>query len=126
VTEFDTLVARIRATLDLDEQIAKAATPGPWTTRNLYRPLAGCRCLTCEEDEPYAKTLAEVDVLGDDPTAVLNPGDAEHMARYDPARVIAAVAALREVLDICVAELGGGRALHAALSALDRVGGSRG
>jgi hypothetical protein len=153
VTEFDTLVARIRATLDLDEQIAKAAS-GAWggitpTGENWHWECGNCdtdivldpvtvldgyvQCSNCASDSPALRSVEQypasyVGELGHHVinTEELAPADALHLARHDPARVLTTVAALREVLDICVAELGGGRALHAALSALDRIGANRG
>lgn len=48
---------------------------------------------------------------------------AGHIARHDPARVLADVAALRYVADTIYEELGDSRIAHAMLSALARIGG---
>lgn len=62
-------------------------------------------------------------------TEELRPADGLHLIRHDPARVLATVAALREVLDLIErddSDLANSRVGHAMLSALDRIGGNRG
>lgn len=62
-------------------------------------------------------------------TEELRPADGLHITRHDPARVLATVAALREVLDIIErddSDLANSRVGHAMLSALDRIGGDHG
>lgn len=89
------LADQIQAGLDADEQAARTATPGPWT---LY-------------DNNYPETI-----YGDgDKTAVVAGGrwggeasvfestaDAVHIARHDPARVLAEVASKRALLDLAL------------------------
>ena len=49
------------AAAKLREMAAAADTPGSWKANPLFRPLPGCRCLSCEEDKPWAW---EIDVVG--------------------------------------------------------------
>lgn len=87
----DELVQFLRARLDEDERIAKAATPGPWLVN----------------DESFIETI----YARDGHTAVVAGGrwggeapvfesdeDATHIARHDPARVLAEVEAKRRLL----------------------------
>lgn len=89
----DDLIAKLRAALDEDERIARAATPGPWAVDN----------------ETYAETIYGE---GDNYTTVVAGGrwggeasvfdsteDAIHIARHDPARVLRQTAAIRKLLD---------------------------
>ncbi|MCX4540485.1 DUF6221 family protein [Streptomyces sp. NBC_01565] len=73
----DDLVQFLRARLDEDEQTARAATPGPWAVDggSVYvgRPI--------NEVVDYSESAA-------------------HIARHDPARVLAEVDAKRQMLDI--------------------------
>lgn len=87
-----TLAEFLRARLDEDEQVARAASPGPWHV----------------DDEIYAQRI----VAADD-TAVVDGGrwggeasvfdfteDALHIARHDPARVLAQVEMMRHIVDM--------------------------
>lgn len=84
------LVAFLRARLDEDEAIAKAATPGPWTV----------------DDETLAEAIhgpEHQDVVsggrwGGEAT-VFDTDDAVHIARHDPARVLADVEAKRRIVN---------------------------
>ena len=80
MTLTDFLLARI----DEDEEMARAATPAPWV---LYDP---------DEGEPYAGNFGCLRMDAMHPTAW--PCDAAHMARHDPARVLAECAAKRRVV----------------------------
>lgn len=93
------LVDFLRARLDEDEAAAKAATPGPWSVN----------------DESYAETI-----YAPDGTAVVGGGrwggeasvfestdDAIHIARHDPARVLAEVESKRRTLDDVVPQIDG-------------------
>jgi hypothetical protein len=78
------LVEFLRAALDEDERVARVATPGPW------RLDAGLRL------------PEQIDVVSVDYFTVcedLEDTDAAHIARHDPARVLAEVAAKRKLLD---------------------------
>lgn len=95
--EVDRIVADLRAALDAAERAAKAATPGPWKV----------------DDPSYPEEV----VTADHSVAVLAGGrwggearvfestaDALFIALNDPARVLALVAAHRELLDDLLAE----------------------
>ncbi|MFF8910178.1 DUF6221 family protein [Streptomyces olivaceoviridis] len=80
----DDLVQWLRAQLDEDERIARAATPGPW-----------------EQDEPE-----RCDFLRSGDGYVVDCGgsrapreNAQHVARHDPARVLREIDAKRQLLD---------------------------
>jgi hypothetical protein len=88
----DDLIAFLRARLDEDEAIARGATVGPWRVN----------------DEAFAETI-----YGPSNEAVVAGGrwggeapvfdsteDAIHIARHDPARVLAEVEAKRELLKL--------------------------
>lgn len=147
------LLARIRARLDTDERIALAASVGTFggqttTGENWHWECTNCdtevpitpttmldEYLRCPACDSYGLGLRSVEQyrtpsVGDLPHMVvddeeLRPADGLHIARHDPARVLATVAALREVAEIIHDELGDSRAGHAALSALARIGGDR-
>jgi len=68
------LVAWLRARLDEDEAVARAATPGKWSMGRL------------DEHE-----------IGD--AWMLKLDDKRHIARHDPARVLREVAAKRAIVD---------------------------
>lgn len=82
MSEVERLVAFVRACLDADEAAARAATPGPWTLWD--------RGVGWEINE-----LPEVH----DGTTFRKP-DAEHIARHDPTRVLADVAAKRRLVSL--------------------------
>ena len=102
----DELVTFVRAALDRDEQVALAATAGPWW----HDP--GKAWLGPEAFEAYDLRKGEEFVgYGESPfsgcIAATGPGshvqsmaDAEHIARWDPARVLAEVQAKRAILDL--------------------------
>jgi hypothetical protein len=77
------------AAAKLREMAAAADTPGSWKANPLFRPLPGCRCLSCEEDKPWAWEIDVVD--GPDNEACFHPmhigrGDAEWIALMGPQR----------------------------------------
>jgi hypothetical protein len=72
-----------RAAAKLREHV-EAATPGPWAAENVYRLLPGCRCLSCDEDEPYGKAIHEIDAVGEDASPTLKPGDADYIVLMHP------------------------------------------
>lgn len=100
------LIAWLRACLDDDEKAAKAATPGPWRhspDKHWHRPG------TPEFEEsvfagPAGDAATSVAGTGpsDDPQSM---ADAAHIARHDPAAVLADVEAKRAVLDATVGEI---------------------
>lgn len=79
------LVEFLRARLARDEQIARACSGAPWQTS------ASGTIHTVPEDPP-----------GGEPAYVAtaeNEAYAEHMARHDPSRTLAEVAARRQIID---------------------------
>jgi len=86
----DDLITWLRAQLDEDEAVANSATSGPWSNDD---PLA------C--DGVFAKAIdnfvVDCDYVRMGPFAVHN---ATHIARHDPARVLAEVEAKRRILDL--------------------------
>jgi hypothetical protein len=153
MTEFDTLVARIRATLDTDEQIAKAAsakddgstpTGEHWhwecnqcDTEIAIDPVTVLdEHVTCSACGGYGIALRSVEqygtaFVGELPhfvvdTEELTPTDALHLARHDPARVLTTVAALREVVEWIDRELADDPTQQSVLdllATLDQIGG---
>jgi len=101
----DDLITWLRAQLDNDEQVARAATVGPWW----HNP--GKAWLGPEAFEQYDRSKGEEFVgYGDSPfsgcVAATGPAshaqsmaDAAHITRYDPARMAAEVDAKRRILD---------------------------
>lgn len=77
------LVTWLRAQLDVDERAAREATPGPWR-------------VSAFSTSGLADVEGVTSAFGD---YCCSREDAEHMARWDPARVLAEVAAKRRVLD---------------------------
>lgn len=89
----DDLVEFLRARLDEDEEAGKAATPGPW--RATHRD-DGTHHVFAASDR---KVHRDGGYPPDWPEDVVNPtADADHIARYDPARVLREVEAKRRIL----------------------------
>lgn len=82
----DELVQFLRDRLDEDERTALAATPGPWEQSGI-----GDYGWTVSFSRPGAGVEAEDSDQG--------RADAAHIARHDPARVLAEVEAKRRMLD---------------------------
>lgn len=151
------LLARIRARLDADERIALAASVGTFGGQTATGENWRWECTNCDTEAPITPTTMLDEYLRcpacdsyglglrsveqyDTPstgglphmvvdTEELRPADGLHITRHDPARVLATVAALREVLDIIErddSDLANSRVGHAMLSALDRIGGDHG
>lgn len=78
------LVEFLRARLDEDEALAREAPPGPWLIGNAVDPTQPCSVHTF----PGVRLVADG----------LNWLVAEHIARQNPARTLADVAAKRSVL----------------------------
>lgn len=97
----DDLIAFLRARLAEDEQIARAATSGPWEARPVvYGPA----------DEGWGPpdlweiAAGQVTVVGHqmhEGGGVYTVADARHIAGYDPARVLREVEARRRVVELC-------------------------
>jgi hypothetical protein len=106
VSGVDELVAFLRAALDRDEQVALAATAGPWRhdpTKHWRKPGTAWfeEAVFAGPAGADATCIAGTGVT-DDPQSM---DDAEHIARWDPARVLAEVEAKRRILDWCEARL---------------------
>lgn len=102
MTGVDDLATWLRAQLYADERVARAATPGPWQVGSVSEfGTADVDGITTAYSEPCC--AAE---------------DAEHIARWDPTRVLAEVDATRRILD----EWAGEEYLHrAALGTAIRI-----
>lgn len=80
------LVEFLRARLDEDEALAREAPPGPWYIGNAVDPTQPCTVHTF----PGVRLVADG----------LNWLVAEHIARQNPARVLAEVAVKRELIRV--------------------------
>lgn len=91
----DDLLAFLRARLDEDEAQASVATRGPWRAED--RPVFSgfYRVVTRDYDD---EDQGDVVVSGDD-VGGARRNDAQHIARYDPARVLREVEAKRELIN---------------------------
>ena len=96
------LVAFLRARLDEDEQTARAATPGPWR----HSPDKHWR----KPGTSWFEEAVFAGPAGSGATCIAGTGetddqqsmaDAAHIARHDPARVLAEVDAMRRTLVRC-------------------------
>lgn len=83
------VVRFLRARLDEDEQAARVAAPGPWTTM-------GQRVL---DASPPSNRLGMGMAVGHAAASADYNETADHIARHDPARVLAEVDAKRQALD---------------------------
>ncbi|MEV0598568.1 DUF6221 family protein [Streptomyces sp. NPDC050315] len=88
------LVAFLRARLDEDEAVARAAFPAPWTRRD---HVAGVHADDATQERPFGSAVADCRrVPGGFGYGTAN---ADHIARHDPARVLAEVEAKRQIVD---------------------------
>jgi len=96
------LVAFLRARLDEDEQRARLATPGPWRhDADKHHHIIGTAIF---EEAVFAGPpgVAAICIAGTGETDDLQSmRDATHIARHDPARVLAEVDAKRRIIDSC-------------------------
>lgn len=95
----DDIVAFLTARLDEDEAVAKAATPGPWR----HNPNKHWR----KPGTPWFEEAVFAGPIGSEANCVAGTGetddpqsmaDAVHIARHDPARVLAEIAAKRAIV----------------------------
>ena len=86
----DDLVEFVRACLARDEQVARRATPPPWTVHVASDGIVSL-------DEVDGHMIAEMQ--GCDYHPDRREVDGAHIARHDPARVLAEVEAKRTILD---------------------------
>jgi hypothetical protein len=95
------LVAFLLARLDEDERWARQATPGPWAWSENHD---GAGEVNAAERRPdlqgdgwersQARSIANESATGD-----VRLADAVHIARHDPARLLADIAAKRQIVD---------------------------
>lgn len=125
------LVAFIEARLAEDEAVARAATAGSWSVFDMDKaekmkgepvnePGKGWYWVWADEKRPWYAGVLELERHHPDCNAAIGSAnitdeggkqtlaDAEHIARHNPARVLAGVAAKRRVLELHRAEVGGG------------------
>lgn len=99
------LVDWLRQQLDEDERVARAATPGPWVVKpadSVYaKPSAVVLRTDVDVDAPWSNEWVSAYVVNpqEEGGEGIDSADAEHIARWDPARVLAEVEAKRRVLD---------------------------
>lgn len=102
----DELITWLRAQLDEDERVARGATAGPWRydpTKHHRRPGTSIFEEGVFTGPPGAEAVC-IAVTGEtDDTQSM--ADAEHIARWDPARVLAEIAAKRAILDSITSRL---------------------
>jgi len=84
----DDLVTWLRIQIDADERIARAATEGPWIAE-----VSGetGHCVIPADAQSTREHVAKTQLYA-------AAADAEHIARHDPARVLAEVDAKRRIL----------------------------
>lgn len=88
------LVSWLSSQLDHDEQVARAASPGPWTTGAANHSIVG-------PDGPLPRLAGHVVCsVGAYDRGVPSAADAEHIALHDPARVLRQVAAHRRLIEL--------------------------
>ncbi|MBH1939139.1 hypothetical protein I5Q34_33605 [Streptomyces sp. AV19] len=95
------LVAFLRARLDKDERVARAVLGAPWVRR---KDVAGVHADDATDDRPDGTPVADcrhVPAEYEHKVAV-----AEHIARHQPARVLAEVEAKRRIVDAYAVVLG--------------------
>lgn len=92
----DDLIAFLRARLDDDERIAQQARGAEWhdgCPQAIEHDECGCWIV---ENRP---ATGRVIVVGGESGGVLEAADAQHMIQQDPKRVLADVAAKREIIE---------------------------
>lgn len=96
----DDLVQFLRARLDEDERAARDAGGKPWAWEQHYGDM--CNDPTCEYGELATDDTVLMDVHGYDVKAPWQGAD--HIARHDPARVLAEVDAKRRIVGASAAD----------------------
>lgn len=99
----DELIAFVRAALDEDERVAREA-PGPAWCRAIERDgepgrWRGIKAELVTLPDPHPGDSLSVGAVGATVARCDGRREAEHIARWDPARVLAEVEAKRRVLD---------------------------
>jgi hypothetical protein len=104
----DDLVAFLRARLDEDEAVARAATDGPWSPWE-GRELRGLGDLIHPVRTPGQMAGSRATIV------TASWLDAEHIARHNPARVLAEVAAKRRIVEDYAAAMADRQAIRAEI-----------
>jgi hypothetical protein len=91
------LITWLRAQLDADEQVARAASEPPWTVERASVMHSGPTASHHPDGQRLGRTV--VASVGAWDLGVPTAADAEHIARWDPARVLAEVDAKRPMLE---------------------------
>lgn len=89
----DDLVAWLRTQIDEDEAAAQAASPGPWAVES-ENPDGGW-AIDWNKDGSVVEVVGSGHVGG----GAWEHADAQHIARWDPARALREVAAKRRMID---------------------------
>lgn len=95
----DELMEWLRAQLDKDEQIARAASAGPWSTRwngQDHELVAPSRTHPIAE---WTYAIATQEPGASTQRTECDTADADHIARHDPVRVLREIYAKRRILD---------------------------
>ncbi|MDJ0460600.1 DUF6221 family protein [Streptomyces sp. H27-C3] len=101
----DDLVQFLRDRYDEDERVARAATPGPWvwTPEQDVWGQCGPTLIRVGTDAPGSELMEVLAGQGHDAWGLhVSEGDQAHIARHDPARVLAEIEAKREVVRLTV------------------------
>lgn len=96
------LVAFLRARLEEDEQIARAATPGPWawTPEKDVWDQNGPTLIRKGTDAPDAELVEVAAGWGHDAWGIyISDADQAHIAAHDPARVLREIEAKRRLVE---------------------------
>jgi len=94
----DELVVFLRAALDRDEQVALASDPGPWEVGPTFGA-KDSRVYVREVSDRGIDTIGTCVIAGQVANKTRFRQNAGHIARWDPARVLAEVKAKRHILD---------------------------
>jgi hypothetical protein len=91
----DDLIAFVRAQLDDDERVARTATSGPWVAKRADDSVYAVETSIVMGGHDGGWYIVPAQVEGGEG---IEPGDAQHIARWEPARVLAEVDARRVLL----------------------------
>jgi hypothetical protein len=100
VSGVDEMVAFVRRCLDEDERVAQAASVGPWRASPSIRSVYGPGSAVVNMPGPLPDWATYVVPPDSEGSEGIEPANAEHIAHWDPDRVLAEVKAKRRILDI--------------------------
>lgn len=93
------LATFLLARLAEDEKVARAATPGPWRVSEPYETTSKVLADDSDRDVVSGPSPGPSHVASDhEGFGAVNVLNGEHIARHDPARVLAEVEAKREIV----------------------------